>query len=62
MNQRSTRSYVQRRMLSVTEAADYCNLGPTKAREWFKEIGAEKRLGKRVLIDLKVVDEALDKL
>lgn len=52
----------QKRMLSVVEAQAYTGLGATYLRKWAKEIGAFKKLGRRVLIDKTVIDQALKQL
>ena len=63
MNKRiEKRTEIEKRMLSVNEAIDYCGLGRVKTLEWCKEIGALKKIGRRSLIDKQVVDAALDAL
>lgn len=50
----------QKRMLSVTEAQAYTGLGATYLRKWAAEVGALKKIGKRVLIDKHVLDAVID--
>lgn len=51
----------QKRMLSVTEAQGYTGLGATYLRKWAEEIGAVKKIGRRVLFDKTVIDDELSK-
>ena len=48
------------RLMSIDEAAIYVGLGRTATRVWVEEIGAIKRFGKRLLVDKKIVDAAID--
>lgn len=50
----------EKRMLSIDEACFYVGMGKTKGREWLKDIGATKKIGKRVICDKGVIDRALD--
>lgn len=51
----------EKRMLSLDEAALYTGLGRTSCRQWLDQIGAVKKIGKRVLCDRTVIDRELDK-
>lgn len=48
-----------KRLLSEPEAAEYCGLGRTKAREWLRQIGARITFGRAVRYDRQVIDRAL---
>lgn len=48
------------RLLSISELTHYTGLGTSKAREWAKEIGAVRKIGRRVLYDKRIIDAALD--
>jgi len=51
-----------RRMLSIRDAMAYCSLGRNKTYELCDQIGALRKLGKRVLIDKRVLDAYFDKM
>lgn len=48
------------RMAKIPVAARYCGMGITRARQWFGEIGAVRKAGSAIMIDMTVVNEALD--
>lgn len=50
----------QRRCMSGKEAADYMGVGIQKARLLCREIGAEIRIGGRLLYDRPIIDAWLD--
>ena len=50
------------RMMSVEQLCAYLNLGKSKALEFGNEAGAKRKIGKRVLYDKKIIDQALDNL
>lgn len=50
----------EKRMLSIEEAAFYTGMGRTVCRKWLDQIGAVKKIGKRVICDREVIDKALD--
>ena len=52
--------YANKRLLDTKEACNYTGLGPTKIREWGKEIGAIKHIGRRVLFDRVILDKFID--
>ena len=54
--------YKNKRLLSMKEFCEYVGLGPNKSLEWGREIGAVKHIGRRTLIDLEIVDRAIDNL
>ena len=51
-----------KRLLDVKELAAYCSIGICTAREWGREIGAERRIGRRVLYDRVAVDKEIDRM
>ena len=55
-------SISDRRLLNIDEAAAYVGQGRNSARQFFEEIGAIRRFGRRVLFDKKVIDAALDQM
>lgn len=50
----------EKRMLSIDEACFYTGMGRTACRAWLDQIGAVKKIGKRVICDREVIDKALD--
>lgn len=40
----------------------YTSLGRDSVRKWCKEIGAVRKIGKRVMYDRLAIDSAMDKL
>ena len=55
-----TDATIERRLMSLSEAAAYIGQGATKTREWAESIGAKKKFGSRALYDRRIIDEALD--
>lgn len=53
---------IDKRMLSEKEAQDYLGLKRVKCREFGEKINAVKHIGRRVLYDRKIIDDALDSL
>ncbi len=53
---------IGKRLLTEREATAYVGQGTTRAREWFKKIGARRNFGRRVLYDKVVIDRALDEM
>lgn len=51
-----------KRLLSVKELMAYSGLGKSRAAAWGKEIHAEKRIGRRVFYDRRIVDRAIDSI
>ena len=52
----------EKRMLSIKEAAFYTGLGTTSVRQWLDEIGAIRKIGKRILCDREVIDRAFNEM
>jgi hypothetical protein len=51
----------EKRLLDVSELCLYLAIGRNNAMILAKEIGAERRIGKRCLYDRKVIDQHFDK-
>lgn len=51
-----------KRLMGIKELCEYCGIGECTAREWGREIGAERRIGRRVLYDRVVIDREIDQL
>lgn len=51
-----------KRLLDIKELCTYCGIGTCTARDWGRDIGAERRIGRRVLYDRVAVDAAIDRL
>ena len=62
MNKRISIADSERRLLSIEEAAQYIGQGLNRTRSYMESIGAVRKIGRRVLFDKKVIDEALDQL
>jgi len=50
----------EKRLLSVQELCAYLNIGRNRGIEFAKDIGAERRMGRRCLYDRAVIDKHLD--
>lgn len=50
------------RMFDVQGLCAYMSMGRTRAVEFAKAAGAEKRVGRRCLYDKRILDRALDEL
>lgn len=55
-------AFTGKRLLGIKEFCEYCGIGTCTAREWGKEIGAERRIGRRVLYDRMAIDAEIDRL
>lgn len=63
MNKRlENNSQYEVRMMNIDQLRAYLGLGRNKAMIFAKECGAEKRVGRRCLYDVRVIDQALDEL
>ena len=60
MKERKITGNSEVRMLDVDGLCAYISMGRTRAVEFAKAAGAEKRIGKRCLYDKRILDEALD--
>lgn len=56
-----TSAFSDKRMLSWSEASGYVGLGRTRTREFCEQIGAVRKIGRRILFDRYAIDRALDK-
>lgn len=52
----------KKRLLDVNEVCAYLSLGRCKGVEFAKEIGAEIKIGRRVLYDINKIDKYLDQV
>lgn len=52
----------EKRMLTISEAAAYMSMGDTMTRKVCKENDCIRYIGRRVLVDLHVLDKYLDNL
>lgn len=55
-------SISDKRLLSIEDAGRYLSLGTCTARVFCQEAGAIRKIGRRVFVDKKVLDEAIDRL
>ena len=62
MQKRRSIEYAEKRMLSLEEAAQYIGQGAYRTRHYMDEIGASRKIGRRVVFDKNVIDRALDQL
>lgn len=62
MKERNIISNAEVRMFDVDGLCAYISMGRTRAVEFAKAAGAEKRIGKRCLYDKRILDEALDSM
>lgn len=61
MNEKQN-TFAGKRLLGIKDFCEYCGIGTSTAREWGKEIGAERRIGRRVLYDKTAIDAEIDRL
>ena len=61
MNKRTTATNIEKRLLDAKETCEYLSLGRNNGLKFAKEIGAERKVGKRCLYDKKVIDHYLDR-
>lgn len=59
-HKRSSVTTIEKRLLSEAEAREYIGLGKGSCREYCSQIGAVRRIGRRVLYDRVVIDRAID--
>ena len=45
--------------LTIAEGAEYTSLGRTYFRQWAEQIGSKRKIGRRVIYDRSVIDQAL---
>lgn len=50
------------RMMSWDQGAAYTGLGRTMFRSWAREIGATKKIGRRLLFDRNIIDQYLNEM
>lgn len=59
---RRIRPDLQPRLTDMEGAAIYLGLGKNRATEIVKEAGAARRIGRRLLVDLRALDRVIDEL
>lgn len=62
MQKRTVVENAEVRMMDVQGLCSYMSMGRTRAVEFAKAAGAEKRVGRRCLYDKRILDRALDNL
>ena len=60
MRERIKNNYVEQRMLGIDGAKAYINMGKSKTMQIMEEIGAKRKIGRRVVYDKAVIDKWLD--
>ena len=60
MNKNGNSTNNEKRLLSLPEASEYIGLGKRFGQDWLRSIGAERKIGRRVLFDRVVIDRHLD--
>ena len=56
------RQFYEKRLFTMKELMEYTGLGESKAREWAREIGAARKIGRRTVYDRKIIDKCIDEL
>lgn len=54
--------YPNKRLLNMKEFMNYTGLGESKARQWAKEIGCMRKIGKRTVLDRVIIDSRINAL
>ena len=62
MRERINYANAEKRMLCIDDASAYIGMGKSRTREIMEELGAKRKIGRRVVYDKKVIDEWLDSL
>ena len=52
----------EKRPFTMKELMEYTGLGESKAREWAREIGAARKIGRRTVYDRTIIDKSIDEL
>ncbi len=60
MHKRKATDINKSRLSPIQPAAEYCSMGRTTFRKWAEEIGALRRFGRILRVDMDVVNAALD--
>ena len=53
---------IEKRLLTLREAAEYTSRGETQCRQWLRQIGAARHFGRTVRYDIRVIDKVLDEM
>ena len=62
MKKREVHDSTSKRLLDSKDLCGYMSMGKSKAVEFARAAGAEKRIGRRCLYDIRVLDDAIDQL
>ena len=62
MNKRKSNPKIEPRLVDVGGLCLYLSAGRARAVEFAREVGAERRFGRSCRYDLKVIDQAVDKM
>ena len=62
MNKRKSDPKIEPRLVDTAGLCAYLSAGRHSAVEFARSIGAEKRFGRSCRYDLKVIDQAVDKM
>lgn len=62
MRKRELHSTDNKRLLDRKDLCGYTSMGISKAVEFARAVGAEKRIGRRCLYDVRILDKAIDQL
>lgn len=54
--------FYEKRLFTMKELMEYTGLGESKAREWAREIGAARKIGRRTVYDRTIIDKSIDEL
>lgn len=52
---------IEKRLLSISEATVYLGIGRNSALKYLEDIGARRKIGRRILFDKNTIDEHLSK-
>ncbi len=61
MEKKESENLVEKRFFNAKELCEYLNLGRNRGVEFAKNIGAERKIGRRCLYDKVVIDRYFDK-
>ena len=54
--------YYGKRLMNLDEFMHYTSMNRVRGKEWAKEIGAMKHIGRRVFFDRVIIDRVLDEI
>lgn len=53
---------IEARMLTQKQAETYAGMGKTAFTAWAEQIGARRKIGRKVLYDRQIIDRAFDEM